>query len=235
MNDKKRILTFGIIGLMSAFVIFYFFGMEIVYSDQNLDKDEIIVIAPLLTANAYKMGGYYSYFGSQCDESCLTVDIENDINFGYTSSNNALIHFWQHGIDIVDDYTLYKDPSIIDSYKGVVVLHNEYVPMNVYEALTNHPNVYFMYPNALYAEVEINDGKMTLIRGHNYPTKDIVNGFDWKFENTHPDEYDLECIDFVWKKIDNGYQLNCYPEIALIKDHSIFDIILGDHNANSSS
>ena len=54
---------------------------------------------------------------------------------------------------------------------------------------------------------------MTLIRGHDYPPEDpVANGFDWEFENTHPYEYDTECLTMEFYKIDNGWMTNCYPE-----------------------
>ena len=111
------------------------------------------------------------------------------------------------------------------------MLHNEYVTIEFYEAIINHPNVYFMYPNALYAEIELVDGVMTLIRGHDFPPGAELcegNGFCWEFENTRPDEYDLECIDFEWRQIDNGYQLNCYPEVVIFEKPEIADFIFED-------
>ena len=75
------------------------------------------------------------------------------------------------------------------------MLHNEYVTRTMFDAITNHPNVLYLYPNALYAEIEVDyiDETITLIRGHNYPEPEITNGFDWEFDNTHPYEFDSEC------------------------------------------
>ena len=69
------------------------------------------------------------------------------------------------------------------------------------------------YPNALYAEVETNyeDSTITLKRGHNYPENSIRNGFDWKYDNS-PMEYDTDCNEWKFDRIDNGWMLNCYPE-----------------------
>ena len=35
------------------------------------------------------------------------------------------------------------------------MLHNEYVTQAMFDAITNHPNVIYLYPNALYAEIEV--------------------------------------------------------------------------------
>ena len=43
----------------------------------------------------------------------------------------------------------------------------------------------------------------------------ILNGFDWKNENTHPYEYDIECENWEFyptNGMPNGHMLNCYPE-----------------------
>ena len=191
----------------------------------------VVVVAPLLTANAYRYQGFYDTFRGDCDESCLSLQLDTKIRFGYTSSNSALVYFNNLGIPIIDDYTASLNPEIFSQYKKIIMLHNEYVTIEFYEAIINHPNVYFMYPNALYAEIDLTDGVMTLIKGKGYPKDDpppTVNAFDWEFENTHPDEYDLECIDFKWSKIGNGYQLNCYPEVVIFEKTEIMDFIFED-------
>jgi len=101
------------------------------------------------------------------------------------------------------------------------MLHNEYVTRAMFDAITSHPNVIYLYPNALYAEIEVDyiDETITLIRGHNYPEPEITNGFDWKFDNTHPYEFDKICADMEFYKIENGWMTNCYPENFFLEDH----------------
>ena len=64
-------------------------------------------------------------------------------------------------------------------------------------------------------EVNYTDETITLIRGHNYPEPEIKNGFDWKFENTHPYEFDNTCVNMEFYKIENGWMLNCYPDVLM--------------------
>ena len=100
------------------------------------------------------------------------------------------------------------------------MLHNEYVTRAMFDAITSHPNVIYLYPNALYAEIEVdyNDSTITLIRGHNYPDPEIKNGFDWEFDNTHPYEYDYQCLNMEFYKTDDGWMTNCYPEMLFLDD-----------------
>ena len=105
---------------------------------------------------------------------------------------------------------------------------NEYVTRTMFDAITNHPNVIYLYPNALYAEIEVNyiDETITLIRGHNYPEPEITNGFDWEFDNTHPYEYDSECKIIEIYKIKNGWMTTCYPENIFLKNsQQLFDLL----------
>lgn len=92
----------------------------------------------------------------------------------------------------------------------------------MFDAITSHPNVIYLYPNALYAEISTNfvDNTISLIRGHNYPDENIKNGFDWEFENTDPYEYDKECKNWEFYNIINGKMLNCYPEQIIWKDEN---------------
>jgi hypothetical protein len=66
-----------------------------------------------------------------------------------------------------------------------------------------------LYPNALYAEVVVDEGKnsMSLVRGHGFPDG-IDNGFDWEFDNTHPFEFDTECDTWEFYDVDNGHMIN---------------------------
>ena len=109
------------------------------------------------------------------------------------------------------------------------MLHNEYVTRTMFDAITNHPNVLYLYPNALYAEIEVDyiDETITLIRGHDYPPEDPVkNGFDWEFDNTHPYEFDNECQRMDIYKIKNGWMTTCYPEnIFLKKSQQLTDLL----------
>ena len=98
----------------------------------------------------------------------------------------------------------------------------------MFDAITNHPNVIYLYPNALYAEIEVDyvDETITLIRGHNYPEPQITNGFDWEFDNTHPYEYDSLCADMKFYQIENGWMTNCYPENFFLKNtESLFNLL----------
>ena len=108
------------------------------------------------------------------------------------------------------------------------MLHNEYVTRAMFDAITNHPNVLYLYPNALYAEIEVDyvDETITLIRGHNYPESSMTNGFDWEFDNTHPYEYDNLCADMKFYQIENGWMTNCYPENFFLKNHTgLFNLL----------
>ena len=107
------------------------------------------------------------------------------------------------------------------------MLHNEYVTRAMFDAITSHPKVIYLYPNALYAEIEVDydNNTITLIRGHNYPEKEISNGFDWEFDNTHPFEYDNNCEQMLFYPIDNGWRSNCYPEKILPASPIIFQTL----------
>ena len=82
-----------------------------------------------------------------------------------------------------------------------------------FDAITNHPNVLYLYPNALYAKVQNNGNHtITLLQGHSYKMKG--NGFGWTDDNTRF-EHDRTCKDMQFYKVNNGYQLNCYPEYSM--------------------
>ena len=182
-------------------------------------QDKPLVIVPIFTASAYAENGFYEFFKGLCDISTTTkiVSIEE---LDYNSSGNAVQVLKLLGYDSITDIELDQNPNLITKYDKIIILHNEYVTKNMFDAITSHPNVIYLYPNALYAEIEVDyeKNKITLIRGHNYPESEITNGFDWEYENTHPYEYDNECQNWEFYDIHNGKMLNCYPEHSIFQD-----------------
>lgn len=186
-------------------------------------EDKPLVIIPTFTSSAYAPFGFYDYYNERCGEQCLTTKIVSEDKLDYKSSANGVKILNLLGYDSISDLELHKNPNILNDYKKIIVLHNEYVSKIMFDALTLHKNVVFLYPNALYAEIEIDipNNQITLIRGHGYPESTIVNGFNWENENTHPYEFDNECNNFEFYKIPNGFMLNCYPEQAIWQNSSL--------------
>jgi len=198
------------------------------------EEKKAAVIIPIFTLTAYWEPGFYTYFRHECAESCLTQKIKYDIPFSYTSSGNAIKILELLGYEMITDVQVDKNPEILTKYDKIIVLHNEYVTNKEFDAITSHPNVIFLYPNALYAEIttDYQNNSITLIRGHGYHTEmyEGKNAFEWENENTHPYEYDTTCENWEFYKIENGVMLNCYPENVLFKNNEILKEIKATGN-----
>ena len=182
------------------------------------DPQKTVVVYPLLTFSAYNEPGFYDYYSGECDD-CTTTKITQPTVL-YTSSGIGHQALTILGYPSIPDIEIDKNPSILQQFDKVIMLHSEYVTRTMFDAITNHPNVFYLYPNALYAEIEVNymDETITLIRGHNYPEPGITNGFDWELDNTHPYEFDSVCLDMEIYKIENGWMTNCYPENLFLQN-----------------
>ena len=195
--------------------------------NQIKNTQNTVVINPIFTATAYHTNAFYDYYSEKCNESCLTITVNHLFTSGFTSSYAGLqvLAFLEY--DIINDLDVHLNPNILDEYDTVIMLHNEYVTQTMFDAITKHPNVIYLYPNALYAKVEYDtiDNTITLIRGHGYPTEDIGNGFEWEFDNTHPFEYDIVCDNWEFYEIENGKMLNCYPDKVIKKDFELLQQI----------
>jgi hypothetical protein len=204
---------------------------NMIYENLRNDKKSAVVF-PIFTAAAYSEPGFYTFFRGECDrefhgvlfreDDCLTVKLEDEYNPLFTSSANGLQILNLLEYDVITDISIHQNPEILTSYEKIILLHNEYVTDVEFDAITSHPNVIYLYPNALYAEVNFDEElwEISLVRGHNYPEITIRNGFDWKFDNS-PEEYDVTCNDMKFSKIDNGWMLNCYPENVLHKNKEL--------------
>jgi hypothetical protein len=181
------------------------------------------VVVPIFTKTAYVDGGFYDFYSGKCDERCInSVPIQYELPMAYTSSASTIKVLSLLGYPMITDIEIEKEPNILKKFDKVILLHNEYVTQKEFEAITNHPKVLYLYPNALYAKIEYDQQNYTiaLIRGHGYPNLDIRNGFDWKFDNSQF-EYDINCQEWKFYEIENGAMLNCYPESRIVKDKDL--------------
>ncbi len=190
-------------------------------SDENT-----IVVFPIFTAMAYNEPGFYTYYREECNEECLTIEIQKESALNFLSSGNGFQVLKLLGYESITDIDVDQKPDLLKQYDKVILLHNEYVTKKEFDAITNHPNVIYLYPNALYAEIKVDysNNLMTLQRGHNFPESEIRNGFDWKFDNS-PLEYNTDCMDMGFDRIDNGWMLNCYPENAIHQSKVLLEMI----------
>jgi len=190
------------------------------------DPQKAVVVYPYFTNAAYNEPGFYTYFKGECDD-CTTTKFAPPTPL-YTSSGMGHQALTLLGYTSITDVEIDKNPGILQQFDKVIMLHNEYVTRAMFDAITSHPNVLYLYPNALYAEIEVDyvEQTITLIRGHNYPEPEITNGFDWEFDNTHPYEYDSKCKIIEIYKIKNGWMTTCYPENVFLRDsQQLFDLL----------
>ena len=213
-----------------------FLDVQFELNPQNFSKYEYlinssnsVVVIPTFTFTAYTEPGFYTFYRGDCDQElhgtlfgnddCLTVPINYDKPLDFTASTIGINILHLLDYNLITDIDVDKNPEILQNFDKVILLHNEYVTKKMFNAIVSHPNVVYLYPNALYAQIDVDydDDTISLIRGHNYPEITIRNGFDWKYDNS-PLEYNLECVDWKFEKIHNGHMLNCYPEYSMYSD-----------------
>lgn len=194
---------------------------QLLYDELKNIDEKTIVIFPIFTAIAYNEPGFYNYYRDECDSQCLTLPIKQILRAEIGGNGAQILKLLDY--KFLSDIDIDKNPEILENFDKVILLHNEYVTQREFDAITSHPNVVYLYPNALYAEIEINydENTITLIRGHGFPEKHVDNGFDWEFDNTRPYEFDLECNNWEFYEINNGKMLNCFPERQIYEDDSL--------------
>ena len=193
----------------------------------NNQQHNSVIVVPIFTITAYEKNGFYDYYHGNCDNSCLNdVPIKYEAMPTFQSSGNAIKVLRLLGYPYITDIEIDKNPEILNFFDKVILLHNEYVTKTQFDAITNHPKVLYLYPNALYAEVDVNYEKdsISLVRGHGYPSSEIKNGFDWQFDNS-AQEYNTECKNWEFIEIKNGMLLDCYPENIIFQDKDLLKAI----------
>ena len=185
------------------------------------EPQKTIFVVPIFTITAYGDGGFYEFYNGTCDEKCIKdIPIRHDLPPNYQSSDNSIKVLRLLGYPFITDIEIEKNPGILKKFDKIIMLHSEYVTRNEFDAITHHPKVIYLHPNALFTEVEYakDNDTMTLIRGHGYPSSEIKNGFGWKYDNTYPYEFDNKCESWKFYEISNGIMLNCFPEKIIFTD-----------------
>jgi hypothetical protein len=185
-----------------------------------------VVVYPIFTQSAYEWDGIHDYYAGYCD-SCLSTPIQEYYEKTFASSGNGYRILEFLGYEVIDDIDIDKNPAILEKYDKVILLHNEFVTRAEFEAITQHPNVIYLYPHALTSEIQADysTNTISLIRGPGFPDENVVNGFDWEFDNSEFFD-DWSCVNWKFYEINNGYMLNCYPETELPHyGHSILKTI----------
>jgi len=190
-------------------------------------SQKIVFVYPVFTQAAYEDHGFYDYYKKKCDSKCLTVPFPTNLHASYSTGAGSSLVLHLLNYSFITDFDIDRNPNILKKYDKVILLHNEYVTRKEYHAIVMHPNVVYLYPNALYAQIKVNydNNTITLIKGHGYPNPNLGNGFHWKFDNSKF-EYDYQCVSWNFYKIKNGKMLDCYPAYNLLYDESLIRAIV---------
>jgi len=149
-----------------------------IYSEIGIinEPHNSVIVVPIFTLIAYNEPGFYTYYREECNTTCITeLAIRYELRYTFESSVNAIKILRLLGYPYITDIEIAKNPDILNLFDKVILLHSEYVTREEFEAITQHPKVVYLYPNALYAEVEFNhkEDTITLIRGHGYPSSGL--------------------------------------------------------------
>ena len=90
------------------------------------DSSNSVVIYPIFTQSAYEWDGIHDFYTGRCD-SCLTTPIQNFYKKSFASSANAyrILEFLDY--QVINDIDVDQNPSILEKYDKVILLHNEFV------------------------------------------------------------------------------------------------------------
>ena len=187
---------------------------EKIYSYLRNTDNSTIAVYPSFTRTSYALGGLaYNYLGD-C-ENCIASRIIYDDDGAYAEGHTAYQALKILGYDFITDVDIDKNPEILSKYDRVILLHNEYATQNMFDAITSHPNVVYLYPGALSIKTNADyvAEQLLLVRGNGYPDESAKNGFDWEFDNSNITDTSCQTWEFI--PINNGYMLNCYPESTI--------------------
>tara|TARA_B110000014_G_scaffold72129_1_gene49202 strand:- start:78 stop:2699 length:2622 start_codon:yes stop_codon:yes gene_type:complete len=219
-----------------------------IYLQITNNDEKTIVIFPTISLHAYSEQCIWDYYEPMTDD-CKIIQLNNNIvnnyldieiwptEFVQSFSGHLLwnTNFYAFQIlqnlnyEILSDLEIEINPNILEEYDKVIVLHNKYVTKKIFDAITNHPKVIYLYPGSLSEEVEINFNKnfITVLSPIKYPEEKIYrNDFLWEFDNSHKEFEDCTVINEPkFEIISNGIMTNCYSENLIRKSVEFHKII----------
>ena len=132
------------------------------------------------------------------------------------------------GYTIISDIEIEKNPNILSNYEKIIVLHNKYVTKTMFDAITSHPKVVYLYPDSLKEEVTVNfvQKTITALSPLKQPQDKIhQNDFEWEYDSSHLEFVNCIETEVKFEKVANGIMLNCYPESFVFVSPLLFEII----------
>ena len=88
------------------------------------DPQNAVVVFPYFTSVAYSEPGFYTYFRGECDD-CITTKFAQPTVL-YTSSGIGHQALTLLGYPTISDIDIDRNPSILQQFDKVIMLHNEY-------------------------------------------------------------------------------------------------------------
>ena len=132
------------------------------------------------------------------------------------------------GYTIISDLEIEKNPNILSNYEKIIILHNKYTTKTIFNAITSHPKVIYLYPDSLKEEVSINftQNTITALSPLKQPQNKVFqNDFKWEYDSSHLEFVNCLYVDVKFEIVANGIMLNCYPDDFVVYSPSLFKII----------
>lgn len=229
------LITFANLSILGVLYLSIVYEPEVFPDSSIWNKKNVAVVYPSFSHSAYSENGFYAYYKSaninvihdvdtvSCGKKCLTVSLDAPNPNRYNLGIKGFEVLKDLNYSIISDIMIDKNPSIVNKFQTIIVLHNEYMTQKEFDALYNHHHVIYLYPNAGYAKISVNytNNTITLLRGHGYPDKNITNGFDWKWDNSKYEQRTCPADYPHFSVSRNGYMVECYPEKYIKINHAL--------------
>lgn len=190
MREESALVVIALLGVIPFVLAFTDYP--------RANNHDTLLIYPTFTEQAYQKNGWYD--NPEIKTVSLSTPLDDRMKYGAGQHVYYQIHT---EMDITNDIVVSRNPDMLKSYDTVVLLHNEYITVSEYNAIMNHSNVIYIFPNSLYRYVEFDDNDtMTLINETGNPMSLSKTQYTDEFSN---------CLGHSRVEYSNGKGLSCYP------------------------
>ena len=188
----------------------------------QVHKPKTLLIEAVFTEQFYQPHGYYD------NMKIRTVGLNHSMTprMIYSGSKTAF-DLLSQSFSTTNDIEVTRHPEILQHYDRIILLHNEYVSKVEYDAIIRLPNVFYLYPNALYRYVDYDNKSNTITlvgnTGNPYSLSKWVTS-----DSVKVNEFDGCLSGYKIVNYPNGKGMNCYPAAVFYLNPSVRNVVLNN-------
>lgn len=125
-----------------------------------------------------------------------------------------------------NDNSINVKPEILNDFDRIVLMRNVYITDEMRQAILAHNNVIYMFPDVMTKQVKLQNMTDAIMdENGNIKIANTTMTYVGDYPPLHPMAFewvdDNRCEDWEFVPVQNGYMMNCVPDVAIINNYNM--------------